>query len=133
MCSSSSHKSLETNAASFSKASTKKIQRNSCRAFEKSQSLAMRITPAQKIAIEQAVYQHDPEAQIVLFGSRADDHALGGDIDLMLLSQKITLMHKLSILAQLHRHIGDQKIDILVSKDSHSPLFKRALETGIRL
>lgn len=52
----------------------------------------MRITNEEHQAISSTIRQADSEAKIYLFGSRADDAALGGDIDLLVLSKKINLM-----------------------------------------
>lgn len=93
----------------------------------------MRITPQERQAIVQAVHFVDPQAQIYLYGSRADDNTLGGDIDILLISDKIKLMSKLDILVNLRRHLGDRKIDLAVYPDASEPFAKIALETGILL
>ena len=62
----------------------------------------MRLTTAEHQAIRQAITEVDPEATIYLFGSRANDNARGGDIDLLVISRKIRLMDKLTVLARLH-------------------------------
>ncbi len=93
----------------------------------------MRITPQEHIAIVQAVIAQDAAAQIFLYGSRADDQALGGDIDLLLLSQKIKFDNKLDILVSLRHSLGERKIDIAVYPDASRPFAQVALETGIRL
>ena len=54
----------------------------------------MRITMAEHQAIRQAITKVDPEASIYLFGSRANDNARGGDIDLLIISRKICFMGK---------------------------------------
>ncbi len=93
----------------------------------------MRISSHEQRAIVQAVHLADPQAQIYLYGSRADDHALGGDIDILLLSDKIKLMSKLDILVNLRRNLGDRKIDLTVFSDASEPFAQIALEAGIRL
>ncbi len=93
----------------------------------------MRISSHEHNVIVQAVHLADSQAQIYLYGSRADDQALGGDIDILLLSDKIKLMNKLDILVNLRRNLGDRQIDLAVFSDASKPFAKIALETGIRL
>lgn len=93
----------------------------------------MRLALPEQIAIHDVVHQADQDAEVYLFGSRTDDTARGGDIDLLVLSKRIGLMKKLEILAQLHRELGDRKIDLAIFPDGSRPFAKIALETGIRL
>jgi len=46
----------------------------------------MRLPEAERQAILNAVRSEDPDAVVYLFGSRVDDAARGGDIDLLVLS-----------------------------------------------
>ena len=48
----------------------------------------MRLSTQEQQAVSQAIHQTDAGAAIYLFGSRADDTAKGGDIDLLVLSKK---------------------------------------------
>ena len=50
----------------------------------------MRLAPNEHEMIRAAIHQQDALAAVYLFGSRADDRARGGDIDLLVLSQKLT-------------------------------------------
>ena len=93
----------------------------------------MRLTKAEHQAIRQAVTEVDPEASIYLFGSRANDNARGGDIDLLIISRKICLMDKLTVLARLHQVLGEQKIDLAVYPDLSRPFARLALESGVPL
>lgn len=93
----------------------------------------MRLTTIEQETIHQAITAVDPNAEIYLFGSRTDDQARGGDIDLFVLSNHIDLMNKLEILAQLHRHLGEQKIDVMIESDTAHPLAQIATKSGIRL
>ena len=72
----------------------------------------MRLTNEEQLAIRDTIHQADADAMIYLFGSRTDEAAKGGDIDLLVLSKRINLMTKLDILAQLHQRLGARKIDI---------------------
>ena len=91
----------------------------------------MRLSTQEQQAVSQAIHETDAGAAIYLFGSRADDTAKGGDIDLLVLSKKIKLMDKLHILAQLHQSIGERKIDIAVYPDASEPFPQIAIQTGV--
>ena len=93
----------------------------------------MRLEIQDRSAISDAIYRADPDAIIYLFGSRVDDAAKGGDIDLLVLSTKIKLMDKIDILAQLHQSLGERKIDLLVYPDTSRPFARLAMEDGVRL
>jgi predicted nucleotidyltransferase len=93
----------------------------------------MRLTREEHLVISNTIRQADGEAMIYLFGSRVDDSARGGDIDLLVLSKKIDLMAKLDILAQLHRHMGARKIDIAVYPDATRPFPRMTIQTGVPL
>jgi predicted nucleotidyltransferase len=93
----------------------------------------MRLAKEEQSAISDAIHQADAEALIYLFGSRVDDTAKGGDIDLLVLSKKINLMTKLDILAQLHHRLGERKIDIAVYPDTTRPFTRMVMKDGMRL
>ena len=93
----------------------------------------MRLTSSEHQAISHAIHQVDVDALIYLYGSRVDDHAKGGDIDLLVLSPKIDLMKKLDILARLHQSLGERKIDLSVYSDSTPPFARIAIQSGVRL
>ena len=93
----------------------------------------MRITETEKRSIVQVLARADIDAPVYLFGSRADDNARGGDIDLLVLSSKIDLMGKLDVMAALHAALGDQKIDLAIYPDTKTPFARMAINSGIRL
>ncbi len=93
----------------------------------------MRITKAEHQAIREAITEVDPEANIYLFGSRANDNARGGDIDLLVISKKLCLTDKLTVLARLHRILGEQKIDLAIYPDLSRPFARLAMESGVPL
>ncbi len=93
----------------------------------------MRITDREKGVIIDAITRVDPEAKIWLFGSRADDGKKGGDIDIGILSQKIDVTEEIEIRQNIYDKIGEQKIDIVVSKDGQEAFFKYAVMKGILL
>jgi len=73
--------------------------------------------------------------KIYLFGSRTDDTKKGGDIDLYIQADnKDNLIEKkLNFLVELKRKIGDQKIDVVISRDINRPIEQIALKEGIQL
>jgi uncharacterized protein len=93
----------------------------------------MRLTEEERAEITHSVAEHDPSAAIYLFGSRVDDSARGGDLDLLVLSKKINLWDQLDILADLHRKLGEQKIDLVVYPDLSRPFARIAAREGILL
>ena len=93
----------------------------------------MRLQETERQAIIQSIRSADPDAAIYLFGSRVDDSAKGGDIDLLVLSGKINLMAKLDILAQLHQQLGEQKIDLAIYPDLSRPFARLAVKGGVAL
>jgi predicted nucleotidyltransferase len=76
-------------------------------------------------------------ADIWLFGSRADDNKKGGDIDLYIETdlESGTVEAKLKMRSLIWPVFGDQKIDILVRSRSEkpSPMHEIAKSTGIKL
>jgi len=78
----------------------------------------MRLTEQQITVIKHIAHAELGEgAQVMLFGSRVDDSAKGGDIDLLFTSPNNIYNQAQTagrIYAQLVRQLGDQKIDILL-------------------
>jgi len=90
----------------------------------------MRITEEERTEITRAISRQDPLAVVYLFGSRADDRARGGDLDLLVLSETIGISERLDILAELHGKLGEQKIDLVVYPDLTSPFARIAAREG---
>ncbi|GHV74858.1 hypothetical protein AGMMS49940_21600 [Spirochaetia bacterium] len=95
----------------------------------------MRISDYEKNVIIDSVRNTDPNADIWLFGSRTDDSKKGGDIDIAILSEKINedIMQKIQVRRSICNRIGEQKLDIVISKDGHEAFFRLAVEEGIQL
>lgn len=78
------------------------------------------------------------EAGVKLFGSRINDDARGGDIDLLVELPSVTegLERKtMQLTAKLQLRIGDQPIDVLVLDPStpRQSIHEQASATGIKL
>ncbi|MBU0878486.1 MAG: nucleotidyltransferase domain-containing protein [Candidatus Omnitrophica bacterium] len=55
-----------------------------------------------------------PDAMVYLFGSRVDDNGKGGDIDIMILSdRKMSWKEKAMIRWHFFEKFGEQKLDII--------------------
>lgn len=101
----------------------------------------MRITQIQKqIICETAEKYFGADVHIWLFGSRVNDQAKGGDIDLYIEPSIQNLadlvMAKLQFLRDLHKKMGEQKIDVVLRRlDSSLELsvYRIAKQTGIML
>lgn len=79
------------------------------------------------------MFTRDPEAEVWLFGSRADDSMRGGDIDLLILSRTLDTRGESDIWWELQEKLGEQKIDIIVAKDLSAPFVRMAKSAGVRL
>ena len=95
----------------------------------------LRLTPQETKAIKQTFLEIFHEGEIYLFGSRVDVSLKGGDIDLYIQvkNQENILEKKIKFLARLKEKIGDQKIDVIVSKDNSRVIEQEALKNGIKL
>lgn len=93
----------------------------------------MRLSKFEIDTIKQGVFALDPKARVYLFGSRTDDNKKGGDIDLLILSDKLKPIDKIKIKAQIFKKLEEQKIDILISKDTKKPFVQLALTQGVPL
>ena len=83
----------------------------------------MRISEIEKTTIVNAILEKDKNAQIFLFGSRTDDFKKGGDIDILVQSDKIGLLEIVKIKSNIFKNIPEQKIDLLVSKSNETTHF----------
>jgi predicted nucleotidyltransferase len=80
-----------------------------------------RLSEFEKNTIVQLCKALDKESVIYLYGSRTDLNAKGGDIDLLVVSDKLKFRDKLDLLSKIKESIGDQKIDFtILSTDSFS-------------
>ena len=79
------------------------------------------------------------QSRIWLFGSRVDDKARGGDIDIYLepeiQSPDAIVDARLEALVELKQRLGDQRIDLVIHRAAarELPIHAIARETGVRL
>ena len=93
----------------------------------------MRLTSKEIEAIVQTFKEIFKEGEIYLFGSRVDDSKKGGDIDLFIISNNATVAKKIDFLVLLKQRIGEQKIDVVISKDKNRAIEQEALKNGVKL
>ena len=99
----------------------------------------MRLTEAERSAIREEVARVFGEgASVSLFGSRADDAARGGDIDLYIEADgdpHALLDRELRLSARLQRRLGERRIDMVVHPlgDTLRPIDEHARRTGVPL
>lgn len=95
----------------------------------------MRIKPEFCAAIREEVGRVDPAAEIWLFGSRTDDRAKGGDIDLMVRSDHLSFTDQIRLRMAILDRIGWQQLDLVVCRfdQREDPIVALALAEGIKL
>lgn len=75
--------------------------------------------------------------ELWLFGSRVDDAARGGDIDLYVETEddERLLDHRLDYLVRLAQILGEQRVDLVIHRRGHPllPIHRIARKTGVRL
>ena len=93
----------------------------------------MRLTVEEQQVIREVVADTDPQAEVYLFGSRARDEERGGDIDLLIMSQRIGPNERRRMKLRLMDGLGERKIDLVVAKDTEQPFVRIARAEGVRL
>ena len=95
----------------------------------------MRLTPIEHQTITQILRTVDPQGEVLLFGSRADDDRKGGDIDLLWkTSRAIDLKTQLQTQWRLEVSC-DTRVDLLVQSPEapDQEIFQIARQTGCLL
>ena len=98
----------------------------------------MRLTNYEITSIKEIFHQLFNDGKIYLFGSRVDERLKGGDIDLFIeLDKTVTTKDMLDKISKfkikLYDKIGEQKIDVIISKDKSRLIEQEALNKGILL
>ena len=93
----------------------------------------MRLSKVEIEAIHEVVYKLDPHSKIRLFGSRVNDNARGGDIDLLIISHILTYRDKLLIRSRIKERLGNRKIDIIITKKADTIFIQHALNNSVLL
>jgi len=95
----------------------------------------MRLSAAEIETIRGEIHRLDPDADIHLFGSRTDDQARGGDIDLLVISDRLTFRDLLHLRTAILDKIGWQQLDLVIRRreEVREPFVALAIATGIPL
>lgn len=91
----------------------------------------MRLSQKEISAIKNNILSFDKNAKIYLFGSRTNDNAKGGDIDVLIISDKIGFNDKLKITTGIFKEIDEQKLDLVVKKDFND-VFVKMIEPNLQ-
>ncbi len=86
----------------------------------------MRISEEMRNFFKHQILTKGPTAMVYLFGSRTDDSKKGGDIDILILSdKKWTLDDIFNLKIQFYKTFGEQKLDIVnYEKNQKDPFIK---------
>jgi len=80
------------------------------------------------------VKKYDPDAEIIIFGSRTDLTKKGGDIDILVVSDKIDYRKRRKIRVDLLLKLGERKIDLIITDNPEKSEFtKMAYKYGVRI
>jgi predicted nucleotidyltransferase len=95
----------------------------------------MRLSATETSAIRDEVGKLDPKAEVYLYGSRMHDRERGGDIDLLVVSEKLAFRDMLRLRTGILDRIGWQQLDLIVRRRDQldEPLAVVAKETGVKL
>lgn len=94
----------------------------------------MRLSKDQIENLKNSINQFDPDAEVLLFGSRVNDELKGGDIDILILSKIISRKDIWKIKDNFFEKFGEQKLDIIVDDGKLlDPFKKKAFNEGVIL
>jgi predicted nucleotidyltransferase len=95
--------------------------------------LGVRLEPIEREAIKEIVARRDPSARVFLFGSRTRPDARGGDIDLLIASEKLARGDLRQIKLDLQDRLGMQHFDLVVLGMQPSAFVRAIAEEAIAL
>jgi len=98
----------------------------------------MRLTHYEIESIKISAGRHfGSEVQVFLFGSRIDDFARGGDIDLFIKadSDRLNSRNRIAFIADLIMKVGERRIDVVLDNEKRKTeqFFKTIEKTAVKL
>ena len=89
----------------------------------------MRLDAAIIRFFKQTIKEKIPEARVYLFGSRTNDDAVGGDIDLLVLTPDIVDKRIFrNIRIEFYKKFGWQKVDLINFTYNDKPVFRQLID-----
>lgn len=83
------------------------------------------------VFFKQAFSERTPDAKLYLFGSRTSDDTLGGDIDLMILTENpVNKKIIRSIRIEFFKKFGWQKLDLVNFTNKDNSVFKQLIQSN---
>ena len=94
----------------------------------------MRLSEGEVDVLKKSIKELDNKAKLYLFGSGTDISKRGGDIDLLIISNKIKRKNTRKIRLDFFQKFGEQKLDIVVDSGSlKEPFVKYIFEKAVLL
>lgn len=94
----------------------------------------MRLNKKEIEILRESLKSLDPEAKLYLFGSRLYDDRRVGDIDLLIVTKKLTKKDLRKIRRAFYNELGEQKIDIILDNGEYDdPFVKRIKSEAVQL
>jgi len=91
----------------------------------------MRLTHNEVTLLKEKLASMSSEARLYLFGSRADDSKRGGDIDLLVVSNKLTKRDLRYLRLAFFEVFGEQKLDIVLDDGSFKDPFRKIISQKV--
>ena len=94
----------------------------------------VRLSEKEISIIKDTIKKYDPSANVIIFGSRADLTKKGGDIDILVISNKIDYKMRRKISVELFLKLGERKIDLIITDNPpKSKFIKEAYKYGVKI
>ena len=94
----------------------------------------MRLSNDQVLCLKNKLGELSSDAKLYLFGSRVDDTKKGGDIDLLVISDKLTKKDLRHLRVEFFKQFGEQKLDIVLDNgEFQDPFVKQIFQKAVLL
>ena len=94
----------------------------------------MRLTEDQIKCLKSSLKHIASDAKLYLFGSRVDDTKKGGDIDLLIISDKLSKKDIRTLRIEFFKQFGEQKLDIVLDNgELKDPFVHHILQNAVPL